>query len=234
VGYFGPRKITIGAKLWVPSDSEINCVGARTVIAPIENCFWTIFQALSRAIPLNPRTMPDTGSASGESSQPSEGRDYAMRRRIEPAPDEGGLTDSISLILKELRLMKNEMASNKTEFEEKLAMITQNIRSAADQDTAFSVKTASKETVERMDGRATEAQPKAGTPETGGNGDSPGGNGDEYLHFQMAAETIQERVEVGGIRQHFATLRPEAPNMVTGKPVKLEDWLEAVHIYLAL
>ena len=51
-----------------------------------------------------------------------------MRRRNEPAPDEGGLTDSISLILKELRLMKKEMASNKTEFEEKLAMITQNIR----------------------------------------------------------------------------------------------------------
>jgi hypothetical protein len=78
--------------------------------------------------------MPDTGSASGESSQPSEGRDYPMRRRNEPTPDEGGLTDSISLILKELRLMKKEIASNKTEFEEKLAMITQNIRSAADQD----------------------------------------------------------------------------------------------------
>jgi hypothetical protein len=31
------------------------------------------------------------------------------------------------LILKELRLMKKEMASNKMEFKEKLAMITQNI-----------------------------------------------------------------------------------------------------------
>jgi hypothetical protein len=122
------------------------------------------------------------------------------------------------------------MASNKTDFEEKLARITQNIRSAADQDTASSVKTASKETVERMDGRATEA----GTPETGGNGVSPGDNGDDDFHFQMAAETIQERVEVGGSRRHFATLRPEAPNMFTGKPVELEDWLEAVHIYLAL
>jgi hypothetical protein len=119
------------------------------------------------------------------------------------------------MILNELRLMKKEMASNKAEFEEKLAMITQNIRSAADQDTASSVKTASKETVERMDGRVTEAQPKAGTPETGGNGGSPGGNGDEEFHFQMAAETIQERVEVGGSRQHFATLRLEAPNMFT-------------------
>jgi hypothetical protein len=126
------------------------------------------------------------------------------------------------------------MASNKMDFEEKLAMITQNIRSAADQDTAPSVKTASKETIERMDGRATEAQPKAGTPEAGGNVSSPGGNGDEDFHFQMVAETIQERVELGGIRKHFATLRPEAPNMFTGKPVELEDWLEAVHIYLAL
>jgi hypothetical protein len=178
--------------------------------------------------------MLDTGSASGESSQPSEGKDYPMRRRNESAPDEGGLTDSISLILKRLRLMKKEMAPNKTEFEEKLVIITQNTRSAADKDTASSVKTASKETIECMDGRATEAQKKSGMPETGGNGDSPGGNGDEDFHFQMAAETIQERVEVGGSRQHFATLRPEAPNMFTGKPVELGDWLEAVHIYLAL
>jgi hypothetical protein len=114
-----------------------------------------------------------------------------MRRRNEPAPDEGGLTDSISPILKELRLMKKEMASNETEFEQKLAVVTQNIRSAAGQDTASSVKTASKETVERTDGRATEAQPKAGTPETGENGGSPGGNGDEDFHLQMSAETIQ-------------------------------------------
>jgi septal ring-binding cell division protein DamX len=67
-------------------------------------------------------------------------------------------------------------------------MITQNIRSAADQDTASPAKTAGEETVERMDGRATDAQPKAGTPDTGVNGDSPGGNGDEDFHFQMAAE----------------------------------------------
>jgi hypothetical protein len=70
------------------------------------------------------------------------------------------------------------MASNKTEFEEKLSMITQNIRSAADQDTASSVRTASKETIERIDGRATEVQSKAGTPETEGNGDYPEGNED--------------------------------------------------------
>jgi hypothetical protein len=111
-----------------------------------------------------------------------------MRHRNEPAPDEGGLTDSISLILKELRLMKKEMAPNKTEFEEKLAMITQNIRSAADQDTASSVKTASKKTIERMDGRVTEAESKAGTPGTERNGEYPGGNGDEDFHLQTAAE----------------------------------------------
>jgi hypothetical protein len=113
-------------------------------------------------------------------------------------------------------------------------VITQNIRSAVDKDTASSVKTSCKETVERMDGRTIKAQPKAVTPETGENGGSPGGNEPEDLHFQMAAETIQERVEVGGSRQHFATLRPKAPNMFTGKPVELEDWLEAVQIYPAL
>jgi hypothetical protein len=99
------------------------------------------------------------------------------------------------------------MASNKAEFEEKLAEITQSIRSAADQDTASSARTASKETIERMDARDTEAQPKAGKPETGINGNSPGGNADEDFHLQLAAETIQERVEVGGSRQHFATCR---------------------------
>jgi ABC-type Na+ efflux pump permease subunit len=75
------------------------------------------------------------------------------------------------------------MASNKTEFEKKLDVITQNIRSAADKDTATSATTASKETVGRMDGRATDTQPKASSPETGGNGDSPWGNGDEAFHL---------------------------------------------------
>jgi hypothetical protein len=50
----------------------------------------------------------------------------------------------------------------------------------------------------------------------------------------MSAETVQGRVEVVNGRQHFATLRPEAPNTFTGKPVELEGWLEAVHIYLAI
>jgi uncharacterized membrane protein YheB (UPF0754 family) len=39
---------------------------------------------------------------------------------------------------------------------------------------------------------------------------------------------------VGNDHHHFATLRPEAPNTFTGKPLQLLDWLEAVHIYLAL
>jgi hypothetical protein len=46
----------------------------------------------------------------------------------------------------------------------------------------------------------------------------------------MSAETVQGRNEVGNSRQHFATLRPEAPNTFTGNPVELEDWLEAVHM----
>jgi Retrotransposon gag protein len=81
---------------------------------------------------------------------------------------------------------------------------------------------------------AAVAQPVAEMPPTGGSGDYPGGNGDNVPHSQMSAETVQGRNEVGSSRQYFATLRPEAPNTFTGKPVDLEDWLEAVHIYLAL
>jgi hypothetical protein len=50
----------------------------------------------------------------------------------------------------------------------------------------------------------------------------------------MSVKTVQGSVEVGNSRQHFATLRPEAPNTFTGRPEELEDWLEAVHVYLAL
>jgi hypothetical protein len=70
--------------------------------------------------------------------------------------------------------------------------------------------------------------------QTGGSGDSPGGNGGNAFLFQMLAETVQGHVKVCNGRQHFATLRPEVSNTVTAKPVELEDWLEAVHIYLAL
>jgi hypothetical protein len=80
---------------------------------------------------------------------------------------------------------------------------------------------------------AAVAQPVAEMPQTGGSGDSLGGNGGNVPHSQMSAETVQGRNEVGNSRQDLATLRPEAPNNFTGKPVDLEDWLEAVHIYLA-
>jgi hypothetical protein len=78
------------------------------------------------------------------------------------------------------------------------------------------------------------AQPVAEMPQTGRNGDSLGGNRGNVPHSQMSAETFQGRVVVGKSRQHFATLRPEAPNTFKGKLVELEDWLEAVHIYLPL
>jgi hypothetical protein len=81
---------------------------------------------------------------------------------------------------------------------------------------------------------AAVAQPVAEMSQTSGSGDSPGGNLGNVPHSQMSAETVQGRNEVGNSRQHFATLRPEAPNTFTGKPADLEDWLEAVHIYLAL
>jgi hypothetical protein len=81
---------------------------------------------------------------------------------------------------------------------------------------------------------AAVAQPVAEMSQTGGSSDSPGGNGDNVPHSQMSAETFQGRVEVVNSRQHFETLRPEAPNAFPGIPVDLEDCLEAVHIYLAL
>jgi hypothetical protein len=86
-----------------------------------------------------------------------------MRRRNEPAPDEGGLTDSPSTILKELRFLKKEMASNKAEVDERLAVITQNIRSAADQDKASSARTASKETIERLNASPQRPSQKQGS-----------------------------------------------------------------------
>jgi predicted mannosyl-3-phosphoglycerate phosphatase (HAD superfamily) len=58
------------------------------------------------------------------------------------------------------------MVSKKAEVDERLDEITQNIRSVANHDKASSARTASKETIERMNGSATEAQPKARTPET--------------------------------------------------------------------
>jgi hypothetical protein len=66
--------------------------------------------------------MPETGSASGEMS---EGRPYPLRSRGEPVADESRMADQLAAILKELRLMKNEMAANKAEFDQKLVDLTQ-------------------------------------------------------------------------------------------------------------
>jgi hypothetical protein len=81
---------------------------------------------------------------------------------------------------------------------------------------------------------AAVAQHVAEMPQTGGSGNSPGGNGGNVPHSKMSAETVQGRNEVGNSRQNFATLRPEAPNNFTRESVELEDKLEAVRIYLAL
>jgi hypothetical protein len=58
-------------------------------------------------------------------------------------------------------------------------------------------------------------------PQTGGSGDSPGGNRGNVPHSQMSAETVQGRVEVGNGRQHIVKLRQEEPNTFMGKPVEL-------------
>jgi Retrotransposon gag protein len=155
--------------------------------------------------------------------------------------DETRMSDPLAAILKELRLMKNEMAANKAEFDQKLVDLTQEIRASTESDTASTARphvseaqqTILQPTEDTMAGAAV-AQPVAEMPQTGGSGDSPGGSGGNVPHSRMSAETVQGRVEVGNGRQHFATLRPEAPNIFTGKPVELEDWLEAVHIYLEL
>ena len=54
--------------------------------------------------------MPDTGSASGESS---EGRAYPLRSRGEPVADESRMTDPLAAILKELRIMKKVLIYEK-------------------------------------------------------------------------------------------------------------------------
>jgi hypothetical protein len=71
--------------------------------------------------------MPDTGSASGETS---EGRAYSLRSRGEPVAGESRMTDPLPAILNELRLTKMEMAANKAEFDQKLVDMTQGIRAS--------------------------------------------------------------------------------------------------------
>jgi hypothetical protein len=77
--------------------------------------------------------MPDTGSASGETS---EGRAYPLRSRGETVADESRMADPLADNLKELRLMKTEMAANKAEFDQKLVDLTQEIRASTESDTA--------------------------------------------------------------------------------------------------
>jgi hypothetical protein len=55
---------------------------------------------------------------------------------------------------------------------------------------------------------AAVAQPVAEMPQTGGSGNSPGGNEGTVPRSQMSSEKFQGRVEVGNGRQNFATLRP--------------------------
>ena len=81
--------------------------------------------------------MPDTGSASGESS---EGRAYPLRSRGEPVADESRMTDPLAAILKELRLMKKEMAANKAEFDQKLVDLTQEIRASTESESASTAR----------------------------------------------------------------------------------------------
>jgi Retrotransposon gag protein len=182
--------------------------------------------------------MPDTGSASGEMS---EGRAYPLRSRGEPVADESRMADPLASILKELRLMEKEMAANKAEFDQKLVDLTQEIRASTVSDTASTARqhiAEAQQTIvqptEVAKAGAAVAQPVAEMPQTGGSCNSPGGNGGNVPHSQMSAETVQGRNEVGNSRKHFATLRPEETNIFTGKTVELEDWLEAVHIYLEL
>jgi hypothetical protein len=137
--------------------------------------------------------------------------------------------------------MKMEMAANAAEFDQKLVDLTQEILASTESDTASTARPHTAEAqqtiVQPTEGTmagAAVSQPVAEMPQTGGSGDSTGGNGGNVPHSQMSAEVVQGRIEVGSGRQNFATLRPEAPNTFKGKPVELEDWLEAVHIYLAL
>jgi hypothetical protein len=114
----------------------------------------------------------------------SQGRTYLLRSRAEPIADESRMADPLATIFKELRLMKNENAANKAEFDQKLVDLTQEIRASTESDTASTARphiaeaqhTIVQLTEVTMAGAAV-AQPVAEMPRTGGSGDSPGGNG---------------------------------------------------------
>jgi hypothetical protein len=137
--------------------------------------------------------------------------------------------------------MENEMAANKAYFDKKLVDLTQEIRASTESDTASTARPhiaeAQQTIVQPIEGIIADApgvHPVAEMPQTGGSGETPGGSGVNTSYFQISAETVHGCVEVGNGHQNFATLRPEEANTFTGKPVELDDWLEAFHIYLAL
>jgi hypothetical protein len=111
------------------------------------------------------------------------------------------------------------MAPNKAEFDQMLVDLTKEIRSSTERYTASTarphVAEAQQIIVQPTEGKmagAAVAQPVAAMLQTNGSADCPGGNRGNVPHSQMSADTVQGRVEVGNGRQHFATLRPEAPN----------------------
>jgi hypothetical protein len=54
--------------------------------------------------------------------------------------DESRMADPLATILKELRLMKNEMAANKADFDQKLVDLSQEIRASTESDTASTAR----------------------------------------------------------------------------------------------
>jgi hypothetical protein len=136
--------------------------------------------------------MPNTGSASGESS---EGRAYPLRSMGEPVAEESRMTGPLFAILKELRIITKEMEANKAEVDQKLVDLMQEFRASTKSDTASTarphVAEAQQSAVKPTEGiiaGTSVAQPVAEMPQTGGSGDHPGGNGGNFPHFQMSAK----------------------------------------------
>jgi hypothetical protein len=103
---------------------------------------------------------------------------------VEPVADESRMAEPLVAILKELRLIKNEMAANKDEFDQKMVDLTQEIRASTESHTASTARPhiaeAQQTIVQPAEGKmagAAVAQPVAEMPQTGGSGNSPGGNG---------------------------------------------------------
>jgi hypothetical protein len=103
------------------------------------------------------------------------------------------MADPLAAILKELCLMKYEMAANKAEFDQKLVDLMQEIRASTESDTASTARPLTMEAqqtivqpTEAKMAVAAVAQPVAEMPQTGGSGNSPGGNGGNVPHSQMS------------------------------------------------